>query len=71
MTRLVWIRYVRPRDLSRVDVALEWKLQDLWIGAFWRTTEFGGDLWVCLLPCLPLHLSWSDAHARLPNRIES
>lgn len=32
-------------------VRLEFKLQDLWVGAYWRP----GHLWVCLLPCLPLH----------------
>ena len=30
---------------------LEFKLQDMWIGAFWKP----GHLWVCILPCLPLH----------------
>lgn len=37
---------------------LEWKMQDMWIGAFWKRTGNCVDLWVCLLPCVPLHLSW-------------
>jgi len=36
--------------------AIEWKYQDLWIGAFWKTDKLGGfDLWICLIPCVPLH----------------
>lgn len=38
---------------------LEVKLPDCWVGAFWRTFRDDGvcelDVWVCLLPCLPLH----------------
>lgn len=37
-------------------VRLEWKLQDLWIGAYWQP----GNLWICLLPCVPIHVSWGQ-----------
>jgi hypothetical protein len=36
----------------------EFKLQDLWIGAFWKRIGNCVDLWICFLPCLPLHISW-------------
>jgi hypothetical protein len=48
----------------------ELKLPDLWIGAFWRRsselTEWDPhfctrhifDLWICAIPCLPLHCRW-------------
>lgn len=41
---------------------LEFKLADLWIGAFWKTSGHCFDLWVCLMPCLPIHFSawWRD-----------
>lgn len=54
-------------------VRLEFKPQDLWVGAFWKvggetrhyvagTPEYRVrrqvDLWVCLLPCLPIHATW-------------
>ena len=46
---------------------IEFKLEDFWIGAFWRTSWAEGavatvqyDLWICLIPCLPLHLTWYD-----------
>lgn len=57
----------RLRPLSwRLTFALEWKVEDAWIGAFWKRTDVSGpvlpaigwDLWVCLLPCLPLHFWW-------------
>jgi len=37
---------------------LEWKPQDLWVGAFWKVTNEHVDLWVCLIPCVPIHVSW-------------
>jgi hypothetical protein len=52
---------------SKVYVALEFKKEDLWVGAFWRTWHnpfaFRHDLeefevWVCLLPCFPIHLTF-------------
>lgn len=50
----------------RVTARFEWKLQDLWIGVFWKTTRcrtdegekpFATDIWICLLPCVPLHVT--------------
>lgn len=53
----------------RLSAAFEFKLQDCWIGAYWKRIESSSvscervqvDVWVCLLPCLPLHvrLRWS------------
>ena len=53
---------------KRLWVGVEWKPADLWVGAYWDrrrisyvlegagtvTEEF--HLWVCLLPCLPIHV---------------
>ncbi len=45
----------------------EFKIQDLWIGVFWKTTPIildNGpktafiDVWICPLPCFPLHLTF-------------
>jgi hypothetical protein len=36
----------------------EWKLADFWIGAFWKRCGNCIDLWICFLPCVPLHVSW-------------
>ena len=47
----------------------ERKLQDAWVGAFWKRTHVDPDiwvldLWICLLPCLPLHLTFTGYEAR-------
>ena len=55
------------------SLTLEFKLPDFWIGAFWKREEYDFcgqwrrrfDLWVCLLPCLPLHLK-VDREAKPP-----
>lgn len=49
-------------------IRLEWKPQDLWIGVFWKRTTLRAsrsllsglryDMWICLLPCLPIHIVW-------------
>lgn len=41
-----------------IHVRLQWKPQDLWIGAYWKRVRYGVEVWVCLLPCLPLHLTF-------------
>ena len=43
----------------RVD--LEWKPQDMWIGAYWKRLGNCVDCWVCLIPCVPIHICvyWS------------
>ena len=49
----------------------EWKVEDFWIGVFWRTTigQFSDgakrvalDVWICLLPCVPLHITYWYQH---------
>lgn len=54
-----------------MQARLEFKPQDLWIGIFWKKAVEGRpdyspsenwwhkyDLWICLVPMLPLHLTW-------------
>lgn len=51
-----------------MKVRFEFKLEDFWIGAFWKKTTFVNgsqnktykrlELWVCFVPCFPLHLTW-------------
>ena len=44
----------------------EFKLEDFWVGVFWKHTNaktdrgevrFATDIWICFLPCLPLHIT--------------
>ena len=37
---------------------VEWKLQDMWIGAYWKRSGNCVDLWICFVPCVPLHVCW-------------
>jgi len=39
-----------------LQVRLEFKLADLWVGAFWARRNDGLHVWICLLPCLPIHI---------------
>ena len=62
------------RGRSTISWRFEWKPEDMWIGTFWRCAEspiapnFCGfrkqvDVWICFVPCLPLHLWWlSERH---------
>ena len=49
----------------------EFKLADMWVGVFWRKEmdvwaedaehiweADRVDVWICLLPCLPIHVVW-------------
>ena len=47
----------------------EFKPRDLWIGAYWKRIGNCVDVWICFLPCLPLHLSWwwTREYAQIEN----
>jgi hypothetical protein len=39
---------------------LEFKPQDMWVGAYWHSHHVNDahilDIWVCILPMLPIHI---------------
>ena len=39
-------------------INLEFKLQDMWIGLYWKNSREDIDIWLCLIPCFPIHY-WS------------
>lgn len=41
-----------------MKVRLEFKAADCWVGAFWDRRGDVMHLWVCLVPMLPLHVTW-------------
>ena len=53
-----------PYPKKMLSIGLEFKPQDLWMGAFWkRGDEAAGswqiaNVWVCLVPMLPIHLTY-------------
>lgn len=61
-------RYVTPKITL---LRFERKLEDFWVGVFWRetTVQIGWwdepnitEIWICFIPCLPLHIciQWMD-----------
>lgn len=56
-----------PDVPTKTSTRLEFKLQDLWVGAYWDTSATGWDLWVCLLPCLPIHVTHTKASTPEPQ----
>ena len=39
-----------------MTIRLEWKPEDMWIGAFWRRGQGRIDIWICVVPMLPIHI---------------
>ena len=69
------------------NTTLEFKLEDFWVGVFWRRDSGYGaldgygsriaykqfDIWICLIPCFPLHLiriTRSSLSPRVGQRIK-
>jgi hypothetical protein len=48
----------------KLSVRLEFKLEDFWIGVFWKRSQVATHVWICLLPCLPIHLTISAKEER-------
>lgn len=40
----------------RWSARLEFKREDCWIGAYWQMRGQRVDIWICLLPMLPIHI---------------
>ena len=56
-------------------IRLEFKPQDLWIGVYWKSefvpSDFSyreghwvWDIWVCIIPMLPIHIGWVSKFIR-------
>lgn len=62
MKTLTWRKFGPngPYAVNYVYIALQFKLQDMWIGAYWSNdSEFDKvqwSVWICLLPCLPIFI---------------
>ena len=58
-----------------ISAGLEWQPHDLWIGVFWRYERHPlqyldgwtkTDVWVCIVPMLPIHIIWQTT---LPRQV--
>lgn len=52
-----------------MKVRLEFKKEDLWVGVYWRGVPWADaywryDIWLCVLPCLPVHVTWYRERAK-------
>lgn len=62
----------RRRNGTRWSVQLEFKLSDFWIGGFWNATKGPDhrwavlDVWVCLVPCVPIHFFFNRRPKEIP-----
>lgn len=42
--------------IGRIKMRLEYKPEDMWVGLYWKNAELSTDIWVCILPTLPIHI---------------
>lgn len=62
MKTLAWRKFGPngPYAVNYVYIALQFKPEDMWIGAYWRNdNEFGKvqwSIWICLVPMLPIFI---------------
>lgn len=45
---------------KNVRARLEFKLPDLWVGVFWNYKYPFLEVWICLVPCFPIHIVWNN-----------
>lgn len=68
LVRIAWIGGFGPgwgapdHYNAALSVGIEWKWQDLWVGAFPKGDRDEWVLWVCLLPCLPIRFHYRRAY---------
>lgn len=48
-------------------VSMKLNVHDVWIGVFWKRRGRTLDVYVCLLPCLPLHVFYQDNRIVTPH----
>ena len=51
-----------------MKASIEFVPNDIWIGAYWRTKNNTFNIWLCLIPMIPLHLSWEIDRRRYNSR---
>lgn len=61
-----WRIQEKRHGRNRWTVRLEWKVEDAWVGVFWRRSlhhrsqhmaDHVLDVWVCIVPCVPIHIT--------------
>lgn len=53
-----------------MTVQIEWKPQDMWVGVFWKRRVISTDVWICLVPCFPIHIYFlNKLKIKAPHRL--
>lgn len=50
-------RHWRLIDRPTLKAQLQFEPRDLWVGVFWRKTDIAVHVYLCLIPCIPLHIT--------------
>ena len=46
-------------------VNIEFKKEDCWIGIYWRRKINSLNIWICIIPCFPIHIrKYTPIHRR-------
>jgi hypothetical protein len=58
-----------PRRYTFRNARIAWEPRDLWVGIYWTKRDYGTELkafqlYVCILPCFPIILTWNNSYAR-------
>ena len=41
-----------------MSIRVLWEPRDCWVGVFWRRSKLRWQVYVCLVPCLPILFEW-------------
>jgi len=54
-----------------MKIKLEFKIQDMWLGVFWKKSVEQTDIWICLIPTFPIHIIKENKHPLKDNELLS
>jgi hypothetical protein len=44
-----------------IHARIQWEPRDIWVGLYWTRAALSTHLYLCLIPCFPLHVWWMTA----------
>jgi hypothetical protein len=47
-----------------MKIRVERKWEDAWIGVFWKRQPDRCDIWICIVPCFPIHITTEATNDR-------
>lgn len=50
-------KYFRIYNGENYKINIQWEPRDIWIGCFWRITKNCLHIYICIIPCLPFHIT--------------